>query len=252
MAKNILKLIIILISTVALGHSAAADTITLKSGQVHKGVITAEEAGRVQIKLESSGVRLWFSRDQILDYEVLNPKKPKDKEETKPEPADAESSSLDDDVARAQALLEKIRAEQPNNPKLKNKTRKSGATKKKTEENESKPKVELVTYSDEEVDALIAQLRHAPSIYDRRNACIELGNTGAMQAIPHLIHVLDDETTMMRKAGNESLKKITGEDFGFNPSERSRSVRLEAIERWNKWYKELKDEKARKTLRSWF
>jgi hypothetical protein len=247
---KILKFAVLFFVFVAFTGSAAADTLTLSSGQVYKGKITAEEEGRIQIKLESSGVRLWFSRDQILDFNKTNPEKPEDEEKAKPKPT-SDSPPLDEDVARARALLEKMRAEQPDASKLKNNKKGRGKTTEKPQEEDAKPKVELVTYTDEEVDALIEKMRFAKSIYDRRNACVELGKTGSMQAIPHLIHLLEHESPMMRKAGNDSLKQITKEDFGFDPVAKG-NVRAWAIDKWKKWHKEIKDEDARSTLKSLF
>lgn len=249
MKKTILSITVILVSFFLFGHSAAADSITLKNGQVYEGKITAEEEGRIQVKLKGSGARLWFSRDQVREYKKSNPDKSEEKDADGTNPEDT-SASPEDDVARAQALLDKIRAERPEISKSNGGTKKS-AKAEEPEKKDSGPKVELPTYTDEEIDALIKQLRTAPSIYDRRNACIELGNAEAVQAIPDLIHVLEDETPMMRKEANNALKKITGEDFGFNPVAKG-NVRLWAIERWQKWYKEIKDEEAKKTLKSYF
>ena len=249
-SKNILKFALLFFIFIAPTGSARADSLTLNSGQIYEGKITAEEEGRIQIKLENSGVRLWFSREQVLDFEKTKPEEPEDEEKTEPAPVD-DSSLLDDDVARARALLKKMRAEQPDVPKLNGKNKKPAKTKKKPQNENSKPKVELVTHTDERIDALIEQMRNAKSIYDRRTACIELGKAEAVQAIPHLIHLLKDESPMMRKVANKSLKKITKEDFGYNPLAKG-NVRADAIKRWEKWYKGIKDADARKTLKAMF
>ena len=250
-SKNILKLALLFSVFIASTGSVVADSLTLNSGQIYKGEITAEEEERIQIKLENSGVRLWFSRDQILDFEKMSPEEPEDEEKTEPDPV-GDSSLLDDDVARAQVLLKKMRAEQPDVLELNGKHKKPARTKEKTQKKNSKPKVKLVTYTDEEIDVLIEQLRNAKSIYDRRTAGIELGKAEAVQAIPHLIHLLEDKAPpMMRKVANESLIKITKEDFGYNPLAKG-NVRADAIKRWEKWYKGIKDEDAKKTLKSMF
>ena len=250
-SNNILKIALLFFVLIAFTGSAAADSVTLNSGQNYEGEITVEEEGRIQIKLENSGVRLWFSRDQILDFEKTNPEKPGGEEKAETDQGD-DSPPLDDDVARAQELLKKMRAEQPDVPKLNGKNKKPAKTNKKPKNKNSKPKVELVTYTDEDIEALIEQLRNAKSIYDRRSACIELGKAEAVQAIPHLIHLLKDkESPMMRKVANESLIKITKEDFGYNPIAKG-NVRADAIKRWEKWYKGVKDEDAKSTLKSMF
>jgi hypothetical protein len=232
---------------IVLAGSAGADSITLDNGQVYEGEITAEKEGRIQIKLKDSGVRLWFSRDKILDFEKTKPKKPE--VEKSQSSSVSESTPLDDDVERAQALLDKMRAEQPETHKRKNNKNKRG--KNSDGENDKKPKVEIVTYSDEQVEALIQQMRFGKTIYDKRNACIELGKTESMLAVQHLIAALDDDLLFMRKAANESLKQITKEDFGFDPTAK-RNVRIWAQERWKDWHKKIKDEKAKETLKSYF
>ena len=81
----------------------------------------------------------------------------------------------------------------------------------------------------------------------RAYAARELGNQGNETSIPYLIDALSDDSSHVGakyiKAGmettrywaNESLKKLTGEDFGFiwdDPKEK----RIRAIFRWQEWY----------------
>jgi len=107
------------------------------------------------------------------------------------------------------------------------------------------------TLSDDEIDKLINTLRNDKDIYARLRACKKLGEFGATEAIPDLIHALDDENSLIRKAANQSLIKITGQDFGYNPSAQ-RSVRLWAIEKWEDWYDDITKEEAKKNLKSFF
>ena len=75
----------------------------------------------------------------------------------------------------------------------------------------------------------------------------ELGNQGDETSIPYLIDALSDESSHVganyiepgmattRYWANESLNKLTGEDFGFvwnDPTEK----RMQAIFRWQQWY----------------
>jgi HEAT repeat protein len=94
-------------------------------------------------------------------------------------------------------------------------------------------------------------LRNPGNIYDRLNACKKLGQVGATPAIPDLIHALDDKSSLIRKAANNSLKKITGQDFAYDSSAQ-RSVRLWTIERWEKWYNTVRKEEASEQLKSSF
>jgi hypothetical protein len=81
----------------------------------------------------------------------------------------------------------------------------------------------------------------------RAYAARELGNQGDETSIPYLIDVLSDESSHVganyiepgmattRYWANESLKKLTGEDFNFvwnDPKEK----RTQAIFSWQQWY----------------
>ncbi|MBI4832557.1 MAG: HEAT repeat domain-containing protein [Candidatus Lindowbacteria bacterium] len=211
-----------------------ADTIKMKNGDTHQGKITAEEETRVQMKIEGSGARVWFMREQILSLE-------KDAPEGTPDagngtvadpPADTAAATGDgDDVTRAQELLEKMRQQPKDTPTTKKKLTNSAPEKESEQSTGSAPVVPQT-----EIDALIEQLRKA-QYYDRLEACKKLGTLGAKDAIPHLIHTLDDEDYYLRKAANDSLIQITGQNFGYD-AQAQRSVRVWAIEKWEKWYKE--------------
>ncbi len=85
--------------------------------------------------------------------------------------------------------------------------------------------------------------------YDRARAAQYLGTHGNKESIPYLIAALSDESTHVggdypdagmattRYWANDSLKKLTGKDFGFvwnDPIEK----RNAAIRRWKLWYLE--------------
>ena len=250
MKKNIIRSVLwalVLFVPSALSNPASADTLTLKSGQVHKGEITAEEEERIQIKLESSGVRLWFSRDQISSYERTKPEvEEKDKENTGSSSTD--QLALDDDVARARKMLEKLREEQLKAPPVNNRNKSKANNKSKKP---VKKPVATPTVSAADVEAWVNTLRKSGDLYKRRNACIELGKTDATEAIPDLIHALDDKESLVRRAASESLVKMTEQDFGFQPDAK-RNVRVSIIEKWEDWYAEVTKEESRGQLRSWF
>jgi len=82
--KTLLAAFLFFVVTVLSG-SVRADVITMNNGQTHEGKITAEEQDRVQIKLGDSGVRLWFSRDQILSIEKTESEEDPEKEEAESE-----------------------------------------------------------------------------------------------------------------------------------------------------------------------
>lgn len=249
MLRNILKPTVLSFVLIAVAHFAYADTLTLKNGQVHKGEIMAEEDERIQIKLDSSGVRLWFLRDQVLSFEKKEPETDKDdSQENKSVPNDA-SPALDEDVIRAREMLEKLRKKQSNDPKkIQKKKSRTTITKPSSK---AKPSKATPTATEGDIDALIELLRNGKTVYVRLDACKELGKTGASKAIPDLIHALDDKTSIIRKAANESLIQITGQDFGYKHLVK-RNVRLWAIGKWEKWHNEIKKKESREQLKSLF
>ncbi len=238
MCRNLSALIILAIFFIASSTPAAADTVKLKNGQVHEGLITAEEEGRVQLKLEGSGVRIWFNDDQILSIEKTQPQESSSESENSDDSA-SDTTGLDDDATRARELLRKMREQSKNEAsEKKNKTSVKPVVT-QPEETVAAP----AAPSETEVEKLINKMRSGRTIYDQLNACKKLGALKAEEAIPHLIHMLDDEKFMLREEANRSLMKITGMNFRFNPKA-SRSIRLESIKKWEEWYKEEKKKAA--------
>lgn len=94
---------------------------------------------------------------------------------------------------------------------------------------------------------LLHQALNGPQTALRADAARILGDEGNETSIPYLIDALSDNSVHVgadyiepgmattRYWANESLKKLTGEDFGFiwNDSE---DKRVEAIKRWREWY----------------
>ncbi|MFA5863652.1 MAG: HEAT repeat domain-containing protein [Phycisphaerae bacterium] len=71
----------------------------------------------------------------------------------------------------------------------------------------------------------------------RMKAVIYAGNSKDKRAIPLLVDRLEDEDEAVRVAAIESLKQITGQDFGyrcFDPP----YVRAKAVQQWRQWMKE--------------
>ncbi len=249
MTRNLLIHTLLAVALLAITGFATADTLTLKNGHIHHGKITAEEEGRIQIKLENSGVRLWFPRNQVLEFAVDEPAADEEEQETRPEAYNS-PAGLEDDVERARQMLEELRQQQLNTLPKKKK-RKSRATITKPPPKGKKKKGAPLVLTNEGVDGLIQILRTHHDFYKRLDAVKNLGRAGATQAIPDLIHALDDDVGLLRSEANKSLIKITGQNFGFKATDK-RNVRLWAIEKWEDWYAAIKREKAKDDLGSWF
>ncbi|MBI5115372.1 HEAT repeat domain-containing protein [Candidatus Poribacteria bacterium] len=225
--------------------SAHGDIIKMKNGAAHKGEITAEEDKRVQMKIEGSGARIWFMRDQVLSIEKDSPKETTQGAVNDKSDPPSDKASTGDDVARAQELLDKMREQPKETPTTKKKSTKPTSTKQTDQSTGSAPAI-----SQSEIEKLIEQLRKG-EYYDRLDACKKIGTLGSKDAIPHLIHVLDDEDFYLRTAANESLIKITGQNFGFD-AKANRSVRMDAVGKWEKWYKQEQKKEAGTQFKSFW
>lgn len=94
---------------------------------------------------------------------------------------------------------------------------------------------------------LLYQALNGPQTTLRAYAARILGEQGNESSIPYLIDALSDESmhegAEYIKAGmettrywtNESLKKLTGQDFGFVWND-PKDKRIEAIIKWREWY----------------
>jgi hypothetical protein len=222
---------------------ANADALKMKDGQIHKGVITAEEPGRVQLRLEGSGVRVWFSRDQILSIENVGENQ--EEEGSSGQSTESEEPVADDEVARARELLRKIR-EQSSSPKKEAKEDKTSEPAKQALSAE--PAVTTATQTDPEIEKQIGILRNG-QIYAQLNACSRLAELNAEDAIPDLIHALDSDSYALRNAANRALIKITGKDFGFDPKQHRRS-RAPFVEKWRDWNEAERRKEAKEQFKS--
>ena len=86
-----------------------------------------------------------------------------------------------------------------------------------------------------------------PQLTLRAYAARELGRQGSSESLPFLIDALTDESQHVgssypdpgmattRYWANESLKKLTGEDFGFIWNA-PRASRAEAVVKWRAWF----------------
>lgn len=61
-----------------------------------------------------------------------------------------------------------------------------------------------------------------------------------MSVVPQLIEDLDASDSAVRFYAIEGLRRLSGQDFGYDWTQDSRSERRPAIERWKKWLEELR------------
>lgn len=91
----------------------------------------------------------------------------------------------------------------------------------------------VVTYEDR-ISPLVLHALGDPDAAVRRMAVFACGILKIKQAVSSLISLLNDAEREVQQAANESLKKITAEDFGFNPNGAQNSKK-EAIAAWRVW-----------------
>jgi len=238
MCRYVTLIALLVFFCVVVPMPSSSDTIKLENGQTFEGEITAEEDGRVQMKVAETGVRIWFSRDQIASLDKLTSEK---KTESEKETVTSTTVGLDDDVVRARELLEKLRREPKENQKPEKKVRNKQA-------DDNQNAADAAAASQSQIEKLIDQLRNGKKL-EQMSACKKLEALRADEAIPHLIHALDNDGIHVREAANKALIAITGEDFGF-PPDANRSVRLDFIKKWQDWYKEQQKEKADAELKA--
>jgi len=75
----------------------------------------------------------------------------------------------------------------------------------------------------------------SPVPQDRLAAVAKARRTNDSAAVEPLIRMLASDDPLMRLVASDTLKEITGEDFGYDPAAHDTS-RREAAQRWASWY----------------
>lgn len=88
--------------------------------------------------------------------------------------------------------------------------------------------------SDPRLIAYVEPLLRDSYEMNRFYAATSLGAWHADSSVPALIEALQDEYSLVRKAANDSLLLITGQDHGFD-AKAPESERRKAYERWKSW-----------------
>jgi len=107
--KRLYQAAVVLALVLLVPFSAFGDRLELENGQVFEGEIIDEEDERVQLKLDGSGARLWFSRDQISSLQKSSPSDSDSAQEDQEDVEIAPAAAPEDDEARAQKLLDRLK-----------------------------------------------------------------------------------------------------------------------------------------------
>lgn len=68
----------------------------------------------------------------------------------------------------------------------------------------------------------------------RARAAVEAGRSGDSSTVPYLVDLLEDDSANVRLFAIESLRSLTGRDFGYKFYQ-SGVDRKQAVERWRDW-----------------
>jgi hypothetical protein len=77
----------------------------------------------------------------------------------------------------------------------------------------------------------------------RSRAALDAVERGDQRAIPALISMLDSEDPALRMVACESLERLTGERFGYDPTSGERA-REASIERWVAWWESRQESRG--------
>lgn len=205
----------------AAGH--ATDAVTLTSGLIIEGNITVENDRVIKMRVEGRTVQFPQAAIKSIEYGP---------ESTAPSQVQEREESTKADLEQAQ---EKVKA-------IKVKRRRRKKKKDKPEEEEvvilqqgvmADGTLIVPLQGTPEEEKWIAELRTGKN---KMGACRELAKLESVFAVPDLINALDGAVYVRREA-NKALIQITHQDHGFKFDHRNRSVRVESIKRWRKWYK---------------
>ncbi len=233
---------------------AHADTIWLKNGRKLHGTIIKEDKKEVTIEIISKGTKgtIIVKQEEIVKIEkndkegpVILPPSKTDAGTQKPDkkkPGD-EPQSPD---ATPPEESEKKEEEEPLDPELRKKIeefvwqlghRKRGWR--------GKARAELAKTGKPAVPFLIKAVESGRNSKARWGAAQVLGNIGDKRATEPLIKHLRDSDQFVRKHSAEALRKITTQNFGFDP-EGSIQSRDEAASKWEEWWKKKKEEEKKR------
>lgn len=80
----------------------------------------------------------------------------------------------------------------------------------------------------------------SPLPQDRLAAIAKARRTNDPAAVEPLIGLLGSDDPLVRLVASDTLTRITGEDFGYDPASKD-TQRRQAIERWRAWHARAKD-----------
>ena len=211
--------------------AVAVDSLTLPSGLVLEGDISVENEHVVKIRV--NGRMMQFPRSSIASIEY-------GPDSTAPSQVQKREEDSKEDLKEAQQKVKAIKIR-----------RKAEKRKKKKKEPVQAAAVMTVFAADgtliipdqpsEEEKKWLDVLESGK---DKIGACRNLARLQSTYAIPSLIRALDDDGPYLRNAAGEALRNITQQNFGFKGTQRKRSIRGEAIKRWQRWYEKASGRKV--------
>ena len=229
---------------------AQADTITLANGRKLYGKIISENEKEVTLNVSNAGT-VTVKRKEIEKIEkdekegphVLPPSEsplvtPASEKKGVPQKGAEEKEKKEGE--KAAAAGEEVRKEEID-PKLKERIEALAAQLGHRQASwRSNARVELVKIGKQAVAILVNVLESGSTSFHRWGAAQVLGDIGDERATEALVKCLRDADEFVRKESNDALKKITRQDFGYDPLAGS-EVREAAARKWEEWWQKQKE-----------
>jgi hypothetical protein len=233
--------------------AAYADTILLKNGRKLYGKVIKQDEKEVTISIGEDST-ITVKRDQIDNIQVDDIKGPEI-----PPRSSSPLVPLNPEKKEGEAEEKGKDAEKPQVP--------AAEEEKKTEELDPQTKAEIEKFIGQldhhdagwrnnaqaeltrigkaAVPALIDAMRTGLTSWKRWGAAKVLGDIGDERAIEQLVRQLRDPDRFVRDHSGQALKKITRQNFGYDPFAEP-AQREAATKQWEEWWQKKKEEEARK------
>lgn len=227
---------------------ALGDTIHLTNGRKLHGKIEKEDDKEVVISIGKKQT-ITVKRDQVkwIDYNErtgpdVAPPSTSENWPPKPEGKAVEPPKAEEKEAAGPAAKEE---EKPLDPELKSKIdtlifrlghREAGFR--------GSAQAELARIGKPAVPMLISALQGGRNSWTKQGAAQLLGTIGDKRATEPLVKQLRNDDKWVRKESAEALRKVTGQNFGYDP-EAEPAQREAAAKKWEEWWNKEKEKEEK-------
>jgi hypothetical protein len=248
-----LRLMLVAVALGVLCSVALGDTIHLTNGRKLHGKVEKENDKEVVISIGKKQT-ITVKRDQVkwIEYNTrtgpdVAPPSTSDNWPPKPEGKATEPPKAEEKGEEKKAAGPATKEEEkPLDPELKKKIetliyqlghREVGFR--------ASARTELSGIGEPAVPMLIDALQGGRNSWTKQGAAQVLGTIGDKRATEPLVKQLRNDDKWVRKESAEALRKVTGQNFGYDP-EAEPAAREDATRKWEDWWKKQKEEEEKK------